>query len=402
MRDILMIVHTMGTLDPKDNDRYTYIAKRIIAEYSNCHIEIVTSDFEHHKKKYRDPQIQNYHPFQITFLHENKYKKNISIRRIMSHYSFALRLKKYLQNRKKPDVIYCAVPPITSANVAASYAKKNNIKFIIDVQDLWPESFTIALGDNCFSRAVLSPLMKRVNRVYAAADIAFSVSQTYADRIRKANSIAKIQSVYLGTDLSEYDIDLKESENVKPKEEFWIAYVGNLGNSYDFDVLFRALEQASKSVDGRIVMHILGDGNNRNIVEGLAKQHHPDTIFYGYLPYDKMFNILKQCDVAVNPIKPGTSSSVVNKVGDYAAAGIAVVNTQDNEEYRKLVDENYLGINAIPGDSDSLSRAIIFLYNNENARRNMGNNNRFLYESSFDRKHTYTPIIEALSEESFK
>lgn len=167
--DILMIVHTMGTLDPSDNDRFTYLAKMLVSKGHN--VEIVTSDFEHHKKAYRDTEaIVRKYPFKITFLHEDAYQKNVSVQRIAGHISFAKRLKKYLKKRNKPDAIYCAIPPTVSADCAAHYAEKNQIRFIIDVQDLWPESFIMALGDNIVSRCLLKPMAVFANGAYKRAN----------------------------------------------------------------------------------------------------------------------------------------------------------------------------------------------------------------------------------------
>ena len=38
-------------------------------------------------------------------------------------------------------MIYCAVPSLTGPYLISRYCKKNKIKFIIDIQDLWPEAF---------------------------------------------------------------------------------------------------------------------------------------------------------------------------------------------------------------------------------------------------------------------
>ena len=177
MKDVLMMVHTMGNLLPSDNDRYTYLAKMLTARGAN--VEIVTSDFEHHKKKYRDINLTKNRVYTVTYLHENPYQKNVSLKRIEGHLSFAKRLKKYLKTRKKPDVIYCAVPPTVSAYEIAQYAKKNGIRFIVDVQDLWPESFRIALGNGALVNAALSPLSFFVNSAYHQADVIAAVSETF-------------------------------------------------------------------------------------------------------------------------------------------------------------------------------------------------------------------------------
>ena len=40
------------------------------------------------------------------------------------------------------------------------------------------------------------------------------------------------------------------------------------------------------------------------------------------MSYEDMVQTLVQCDIAVNPIIKGAAQSIINKVGDYAAAGL--------------------------------------------------------------------------------
>lgn len=78
-------------------------------------------------------------------------------------------------------------------------------------------------------------------------------------------------------------------------------------------------------------------GGERERLEGVAKEQGLDVTFTGDLPYPKMVATLCECDFAVNPIRRG-AASIINKVGDYAAAALAVVNTQECEEYRALLE----------------------------------------------------------------
>ena len=43
-----------------------------------------------------------------------------------------------------------------------------------------------------------------------------------------------------------------------------------------------------------------------------------------------MVGMLGVCDIAVNSISKGAAQSIINKHGDYAAAGLPVVNTQES------------------------------------------------------------------------
>lgn len=109
-----------------------------------------------------------------------------------------------------------------------------------------------------------------------------------------------------------------------------------------------------------------------------------------------MVSILVECDIAVNPISHGAAQSIINKHGDYAAAGLPVLNTQESEEYRDLVCKYGIGINCNNADAEDLADKILILYYNEELRKIMGKNSRKLAENKFDRAVTYRDIFKLL------
>ena len=72
--------------------------------------------------------------------------------------------------------------------------------------------------------------------------------------------------------------------------------------------------------------------------------------FLGRLKYNEMCGILKKCDITVNPISHGAAQSIINKHADYATSGLPVINTQENQEYRDLVDKYQMGFNCRNND----------------------------------------------------
>lgn len=109
-----------------------------------------------------------------------------------------------------------------------------------------------------------------------------------------------------------------------------------------------------------------------------------------------MIKLCRQCDMVLNPIIAGTASSVINKVGDYAAMGIAVVNTQDNMEYRELVEKYNAGFNSVPENSESIAECIEKLYLDKKLCSEMGKNNRKMFNDLFDRSKTYKIIVDCI------
>lgn len=160
MKDILMVTHFTQVPGEKGNGRFHYLAEKI--DKSKASVEIVTTSFSHRTKRQREvteEQLKDIN-YKLTMLYEPGYKKNVSLKRFYSHYIMGKSLKKYLELRTPPDVIYCAVPSLDVGEAVAKYAKENNIKFIIDIQDLWPEAFKMVFNIPVFSNIAFLPMQK--------------------------------------------------------------------------------------------------------------------------------------------------------------------------------------------------------------------------------------------------
>lgn len=380
------------------NSRFTYLLDKLDCKKNE--VELITSDFFHNEKNHRT-NINETTPYKITLIHEPGYKKNITLKRFYSHYILANNLKKYLKNVKdKPDVIYCAVPSLDLAKEAAKYAKKNNIRFIVDVQDLWPEAFKMIINIPVFSDLLFYPMKKTADYIYKQADEIIAVSETYSDRAAKVNK--KFQnkaSVFLGTDLSTFDI-IKEQNKIEFKDEIIrIVYIGTLGASYDICSIIDAINLLEKEGNKKVKLMILGDGPLREKFENYASQKISNFEFTGKLAYEKMVGLLCACDIAINPIKKGSAASIINKVGDYAAAGLPVINTQESPEYQKLIDEYECGFNCKNGNYVDIAKKINVLIKNPTKMKKMGLNNRKLAVEKFDRQNTYKTIINIIEKQ---
>jgi len=396
-KDILIIAHFCGDFDGSTNNRFNYLANKLSNNHFN--VELTTSDFSHNKKRKRDAVNQELFNYKITFINEPVYQRNVSLRRFYSHYIMSKNLKKYLRGRKKPDIVYCAVPSLDVAEVASKYCAESNIKFIIDVQDLWPEAFKLAFKIPIISDIIFYPMKRTADSIYSSADAIIAVSDTYNKRAFKVNSnVEEGTTVYLGTDLQEFDniAKMREFKN-KPENEIWIAYIGTLGHSYNLTFAIEALAILEKSHINNIKFIVMGDGPLKTKFENYANEKKINCEFTGRLAYNEMVNILCACDIAINPISKGSVSSIINKHADYAAAGLPVLNTQECVEYRNLVDDYKMGFNCDNEDHNDLAQKLLILSKDANLRKAMGLNSRKLAEDRFDRMKSYENIINSIS-----
>lgn len=383
----MLIAHFCDYGQEQSNNRFNYLAD-LLARRGH-EVELVTSSFSHRDKKQRERLQQGGTPYTLTLIDEPSYRKNVSLKRLFySHRIMAKNLKKYLGQAKRPDLIYCAVPSLDAAYAAAQFAEKQGIPFYIDVQDLWPEAFQMVLP----VKLLFAPWRRKANRIYAAADEILAVSQTYGDRALSVNHKCKeAHVVYLGTDLQKFD---EYVNGVAVKDRITLGYCGTLGASYDIPCVLDALELL-KEQDGTAPRFlVLGDGPKKEEWEQRAGELGLDVCFAGRFPYPEMCRRLAECHLLVNPIVPGAAQSIINKHADYAAAGKAVINTQECAEYRGLIEDYGCGINCRAGDAGEVAEAIRELATQEKSRLTMGQNARRMAEEIFDRHKIYAGIAE--------
>lgn len=398
MKKIIIITQYVSMPGEKSNGRFRYLANMI--NKTKFHVELITSNFSHRDKIHRVYNNETNIDYKFTMINESGYKKNVSLKRFYSHYVFAKNVEKYLNSIEKPDVIYCAVPSLSVAKVAAKFAEKNGIRFIIDVQDLWPEAFKMVFNVPFLSNLIFYPMQKQADFAYSRADDIVAVSDTYAKRAARVNTKYKEKlSVFLGTDLEYFDKVKKENEIVIVDNVIRLAYIGTLGHSYDIKCVIDALKILQNKGISNIKFVVMGTGPLKQEFEEYAKAKNVNCEFTGRLDYEKMVGKLCSCDIAVNPITKGAAQSIINKVGDYAAAGLPVINTQECDEYRNLVEKYDMGLNCENSNPEDIANKIEILYNDEKLRIEKGRNNRKLAEEKFDRKHTYLEIKKLIEKE---
>lgn len=284
-------------------------------------------------------------------LEESGYSKNVSLGRVTSHHRFVKHFEKWLENCRpgEQDVVFSAYPLIATNLLLGKHKARLGYKLIVDVQDVWPESFSSVVP---FLKKVphnLLPFASRANRAYRYADALVAVSQTYLDRAKETNPNVPGEVIYIGADFPKLDA-APAKDFGDDKTRFF--YLGTLSYSYDVETVCKGVRKLLD--DGENVeLHIMGGGPD---LEKLKQYENHAIKFYGYLPYSEMMSIAKGCDIAVNAIHSHAMQSVTNKLSDYMALQKPVLNSQTNAEVLDLMNllphENYRS-----GDVDSFVQA---------------------------------------------
>lgn len=398
MKKIAMIVTDVALAGEKGLGRMFYLAE-LFCQYG-YEVDLITSKFQHWLKKFRTEEemetIRQKAKCNITFVDEDGYTKNVQVKRILSRRGLTKRIKSHLEANTY-DLVYSQIPDNHLASVAAAYAKKKGIPFVVDIEDLWPEAMRMVLDVPVVSDILFSYFTVTAKKTYKLADAAVGSSDTYRDEPLKYKvKIPKSVTVYVGNELSAFDEEAAAnlSKVEKPEGEFWVTYAGTLGTSYDIATLIRAADILEKrGVEGLRVV-LLGDGPLRGDFEALAKELSGKVSFIGYVPHALMAAYLVKSDVTVNSLVRKAAQSIVSKIGDYLASGHPMINTGLDPEFWGKVEADGFGVNVEPEDPEALANVIEGLMKDPSKCEQMGITARQIGEEQFDRPRSYKKIID--------
>lgn len=406
MKRIAIVTLAVALENEKGYSRFRSLAEILSDKYK---VDIITSSFQHWEKKQRDIEQllkeNSNKKYGIKFAYEPGYKKNVDVRRILSHKVAVKNIMSIIQ-QEKYDVIYCIIPDNNMAASIGKYAKENNIKYIVDIEDLWPEAMEMVSPlPSTVNNILFSSWRKDARNAYTYADAFVGTSDEYRDvPSKKYNIVGKPAiTVYVGCDLDEFDEGIAQYKNeiVKENDEFWITYAGNLGSSYDIPTFIKAMQILHEKKFTNIKAKILGGGPLEMEFKEIAKQKQCNVEFVGYTPYKKMAAYLHVSDILINSFVKKAPQSIVTKIGDYLAAGKPMINTLSSPEFRTKVDVDGFGANVEAEDEVKLAELIIEMYKEPKKLEIMGQKARTLCEVEFDRKTSYLQI-ERLINNLFK
>lgn len=405
-KKIAIIACALGLPGEKGYSRFPYLANMLCEK--GYEVDLYTSTFNHWEKTQRKEEkirlIQEKVPYTIVLAYEPGYKKNVDVRRIISHNKLSKSVIKKLEELskiRKYDLLYVIIPDNKLAAKVAQFGNKHDIPVVVDIEDLWPEGMEQTLHIPKFiGNVVFYSLRKNAKKAYHLANAFVGTSDEFRDEPLKYNEGEGKEriTVYVGCDLDVFDGGIKKysSEIKKDKDEFWVIYTGTLGSSYDIGTLVKVAQRIKADGYDDIKFKILGGGPLKAQFEKIAAEKPCEVEFLGYVQYEKMAAYLSKSDITINSFVRSAPQSIVNKVGDYLAAGKPMINTLSSPEFRAKVENDGFGVNVWGEDVNSLQEAVLDLYQNTNKMNMMGEISRHIAQEEFDRKKSYEIIINLI------
>jgi len=356
--------------------------------------------FDHFTKEQlydKDTVIDIKSNYKMNLIWAPKYKRNISIARIINHKWLAMRFSKISKEMEKPDLIYASFPTIDYAEAAMKYGKKNNVPVIIDVRDLWPDIFSHNLTG--VKKIVAMPYIKLMDyktkkimrKAYAINGI---TPQIVEWGLNKANrSITEKDRYfyigYKGNKELNKEIDIQNFD----KSSFNLCFFGTLNNQFKFDKIVKIAELIQKY---NINIYVCGKGDE---YDKLYKESLKLTNLkmLGWLNKEELQYVLSNSKIGMAPYKPtfDFQMSVSNKFAEYLSYGLPVILTSSGY-MGELLEENECGINS--NNEEEIVKFIIETMENTDLYDIMSKNAQKLYEENFVAEKIYSDLADYLEE----
>lgn len=360
-----------------------------------------SNTFDHFKKEQiydRDTIVKVSENYLIYLFHAPKYKRNISLSRIINHKVIALKFRKTSKKLEKPDLIYASFPTIDYAEEAVKYGKKNNIPVIVDIRDLWPDIFNHNLPKAL--RIVALPYIKLMNfKTKKLLKNAFAINANCENVLKWALEKGNRKKdkydryFYIGYDKQD-DIKIEKDEKMD-LNKFNISFFATINNQFDYDKIIDFANKLNKKTSN-IVINICGDGPQFYVLKKKIKDIHNIRLL-GWTEKAKLTYILKNSKLGLAPYKNtfDFQLGVSNKFAEYISYGLPVIMT--SEGYMKsLLEKNKCGI--ATQDVDKLVDFVVKLKDNKDIYNEMSKNAINLYNQNFVAKDIYEKLVDYLEE----
>ena len=295
-------------------------------------VTVIQSDFRHFKKVHREEPKEEF-----VFVKSKPYYKNLSVSRLSSHYKYGADAFKIVEELK-PDLLYTFVPPNSLAKFAASYKQRHKeVKLILDLIDLWPETMPIGKAKK-FPPFTFWGAMRDKSLKYA--DLVITECDLYQSVLCDALKGVKTETVYL----AKRGIDVVSNPQLS-EDELHLSYLGSINNIIDIPKIKEIIETIKKYK--HVTLHIIGDGESKQELIDAARAGGATVEYHGKI-YDpqKKQDIFDKCHFGLNIMKDSVCVGLTMKSIDYFQHGLPIINNIPADT-AEIVEKYGVGVNIL-------------------------------------------------------
>lgn len=299
-----------------------------------------------------------------------KYQGNSTMKYILSYFSFFIKallklsinfLKykyKIIHVHNMPDfLVFTAIVP-----------RLLGTKIILDMHDSMPELFSVKF--NIAKSHFLIKLLKLQELISANfSDCVIVVNHPQRELVKSHGIYSKKIEVIMN--VAEEKIFSLQKRRRKQKKDFILVYHGTISRRLGIETAIKAVALVKEKIKN-LKFYIYGAGEYLEEAIKLTDYLKLNEIVYfskKFIPVEELPDVLEKADVGIVPTERNEYAEYMLpvKLLEYVAMGIPVVcsRLKTIEYYFSPSQVRYFK----PGDENDLAKAILFFYNNPQARK---------------------------------
>lgn len=348
---------TVLTCFESNEERALYISDA--CNKAGYDVEVITTDFSHIRKAKRDSVPDGF----IT-INTKSYKKNLSLERMYSHSCFAKDSFDYIK-KHQTDLLWVIAPANSLIKEAKEYKADNpDIKIIVDIIDMWPESLPMSFNKHIFPFSLWRNIRKKN---IDCADVLVSECNLYKE-ILKEEYPKEIKTLYLARNTINSNRNIKVSDG-----KLSLCYIGSINNIIDTERICEIIKTLDKPVD----MHVIGEGENTDYFVNCLKEV-SEVYYHGAVrEEEKKSKIFNKCHAGINIYKENLYIGLTTKCIDYFGNGLPIINNIKGDTW-EMVEKEKVGFNVNNNSKLNAKEIISARNNNDNVYR--------LYDDNFTKE----------------
>jgi len=338
----------------------------------------------------------------INYIHLSKTSK---FRRLINYSSFILSVVFHwlLLVRNKCTIVYSS--PLVLPLIASINRSLFKINYIFVCYDIYPDIAlaTKQIAERGFTHKLMSRINRRmdnnVNKIVALSND----MKAYILKTRKnitEDRVVVIPNWYDDKNVSQSEKILDDEIRIlRSKYNLIILYSGNMGICQDVETLLEVAKQFKSSKD--VLFVFLGYGQKEERLKTEVSNGNLSNVkFYDFLRGQKYIDVLKAADVHVVSLVSGVEGMCApSKIYSYMAIGRPLIAIMSgNTDIAKDIYDHRLGYVVEPGDYEKLSEYIVYLSENKDEVKRIGNRVLNIFKANYTREISTNKYYEIIKD----
>jgi len=283
-----------------------------------------------------------------------------TVGRMANYCSFTAAAALPLLTGWRPDVLYAYNLP-TLGVLSAVLQRVRQVPYVLDVQDLWPDS---VLSSSIGHSWMASPLHRLCKQAYGAATRIVTLAPGMTSRlIGRGIRQDRIRHIYNWCDETALpEADGKEGLPAGMEGRFNVLYAGNHGTVQGLEAIVEAAALTAPR-NPSIQFVFLGDGVCKAALRERARSMAPsNTLFLDPLPPAKASRLMSGADVLVLSLAPGplVDITIPSKTQSYLRLGRPIL-ASIGKDAADLVTQAGAGVSCRAGQPEAIADAAMQL-----------------------------------------